>query len=247
MDQITLFLNLVDRIGAVGAMLIVLTLVVISGGVQFFSFFLKKKRNKDLINIVKLEINAALNELITKTQIFDKDISIVKQNQDKLTDVIEKLAEAIASVNLKMKNVMVEKDMLEIIRIFISKVLLFEFSKIVMEYFSKFRDNPEQRQDLYYQCKLELKNKWSDVINILSNFKFPMNVSALIDKKFKRDEICGDEGIVGKILQITFIPALSVKNKYERIVNFHNLFSQQVVAFVEEEIKTKEVSQGNDT
>jgi len=219
-------IRLIESVGPIGTILLILFFYAIVSGFRFVIYKIKKKESEESFKRVRAEFEK-----------LEKTTNVFAEDQIALANTLQKITQVIVSINNKMCNVISEDDSTRITRFIISNCLLFDFVRESMDYSGRFKENPSQIEDLKDQMMLELKNSWSTHIGLLCSFKFPTNIGAAIDFKFHEDQICSGNGIVNKIVEVTFKNDFSMKDKYSRIVNYHNLFVQQVMTFVEEEYR----------
>lgn len=230
MEDVNFIFKLIENMGPIDAALLIFFFFVLSGAIRFLIYFLKRKTKNDTIEAIEKVLKTQFDKL-------DKEMTLINEDQDIIMNTIENITQALVFINNKMRNVISEQDSKEIIRLALSKCLLLKFIRSAMDYSCRFKELPSQTTDLQDQMRLELRNGWADLIFKISTFKFSTNIAETMNEKFLKEQICNGNGIVSKIIDITFNETLSMKEKYNRIMNFHSLFIEEVMNFVEEEYK----------
>ena len=151
------------------------------------------------------------------------------------------VAQAILSINQKMKYTLSDADTISILRLVTTGNLLLNVFTQSMMFSADVRDKPEEIIELKIQFMLELKNKWIDYIDNLNLFRSSLRIGDFIDKnfhfKFFNDDILkGDLGVAQTITEIVFNRNIVPGMKYSRIKTTFSRFSQVLIHSLEKEL-----------
>jgi hypothetical protein len=216
-----------ETVGPVGAIFIFIGVVAVVVGSTALLYRIKRKGFKSL---VEKEVDKILN----KVEETEEDITIV-------LELMRNVAQAILSINQKMKYTLSDKDSVIILKLITTGNLLLNIITQSMMFSADVKDKPGEIIELKSQFILELKNKWMDYIDNLNLFRSSLRIGDFIDKNhkfrfFNDDIVAGEIGLVYQITEIVFNLNIVAGMKYSRIKTIFSRFSQDVIRSLEFEL-----------
>lgn len=216
-----------ESVGPIGAVFIFIGIIIIIVAAQALFHHFKKK---DFTSLVNKEVNRILD----KVDETEEDITVI-------LELMRNMAQAIFSINKKMKYTLSDKDSVSMVRLITTGNLLLNIISQTIIFASDARNKPMEIMDLREHFVLELKNKWTDYIDNLNLFRAPLKIGDFIDKKFSKvffndDATKGEMGVMFKITKIVFNMNIKPGMRYSRIKTLFEDFSQRLIHELEDEL-----------
>ncbi|MBW2965570.1 hypothetical protein KY342_00535 [Candidatus Woesearchaeota archaeon] len=220
-------ITLSETVGPVGAFFIILGLIIIPAVAQTLIHHLKRR---SFTKLVEKEVNRILN----KVDETEEDVTVI-------LELIRNIAQAILSINKKIKYTLSDKDSVSMLRLVTTGNLLLNIFTQSMLFSIDVKDRPEEIVELRNQFILELENKWNEYIDNLNLFRSSLKIGDCVNERFKpvffnEDILEGELGIAYKIRDIVFNPHIIYGMKYSRINTLFSNFSQELIRSLEEEL-----------
>jgi len=220
-------ITLSETIGPIWAFIIVLILIISPSTTQAL---IHRFRRRNLTTLVEKEVNRVLS----KVEETEEDITII-------LELIRNMAQAVLSINQKMKYTLSDKDSISMLRLITTGNLLLNIFVQSMLFSIDVKDRPEEIVDLREQFILEMENKWMNYVDNLNLFRSSLKIGDFVDDKhkfifFNSDIMKGELGMAYKIRDIVFNPHVIYGMKYSRINTLFSNFSQEVTHSLGEEL-----------
>jgi len=219
--------TLSETVGPVGALFIFLGIVVILVGGTAVIYYIKNRGTKSIIT-------KEIEKVMDKIDESGEEMAVV-------LDLIRNIANAILSINKKIKYTLSDRDAVTVLRLVTTGNLLLNIITQSMMFSADMKDKTDDVIELRSQFMLEVKNKWMDYIDSLNSFRAPLRIGDFIDKKFNfeffNDDIVeGEYGALYKITSVVFNQNIVLGMKYSRIKTIFSNFSAKVIHGLEEEL-----------
>ncbi len=226
-ESANFLIKLSDSVGPVGAVFIFIGALAVAAGLQAVYYYFRKK---SFNHIIEKEINTVLNKIDEN----EEDITVI-------LDILRNIAQAILSINKKMKYTLSDKDAVSVVKLVTTGNLLLSIFTQSMLFSIDIKDRPEEIIELRNQFILELGNRWTDYIDNLNSFRASLRIGDCVNEHFRfaflnDDIIAGELGLVYKIRDIVFNPHIVYGMKYSRIKTIFSNFSRELIHSVEEEL-----------
>jgi len=238
-----LVLSLIAAVGVGNFVIVILVLFIVVNLPTVISQLIKLKSDKDarkassessaivktqLIDIKEHSINAeensknvqaGLGSLNKSLEVLSKDCSIENNERREenvlITGNLVKMSNALDSIDKMMRNVMSEKDMVNVfsLKMGISNNFKNRMLAKVMETIESLEDKKDGQ--LSYDLKSDLTSLWSDVKNEFETFNLPINIKSFLDQY--DEELWSQAGMFQQITNLAISSSLDKSRKREAI------------------------------